>query len=400
MIISGIRTSQTEPGSLVEARVRFERPGAADEQVFVSSDGETPLTGDPNGLLLATFVPAWIAGERRLVIEGAVCPLLAANLRVAASILSGWYGGFPPLPEIDASLSYRTPAAGAAMFVSGGVDSLATMRNLTTVLPHGHPDRPTAAILIDYQDVRNVTHEETEARFAARRRSCGAVCADAGLRLITIRTNLRRLGGGMGVWMTRYHGSFLAAMGHMLSDTFCTMYVAASRDALHLGPWGSHPLLDPFFSSRHVRISHHGIEFSRLRKVGLLKDWPAALDAVNVCVSPESRGRNCGRCEKCMRTKLHMLVEGCLANAGAFAEKDVSPADLAGVRIKSEVAYENWMDAMPGLRALGRLDLTAVIDRKIQAYRRRRGALRLVGSVVSPVTFLARRCAALARSRR
>lgn len=399
MIISGVRFAETDRGGVVETRIRLERRGAVDEHFFVQVEGEGRIAADPNGMLLAAFVPAWLAGERRIVVEGTVCPLLVANLRMAAAVLAGWYRDFPALPEIDADRAYRAPASGAAMFLSGGVDSLATMRNLTTVLPPGHPERPIAAVLIDYQDVRNVAREETEARFASRRHACGAVCADAGLRLVAIRTNLRRLNGSMGVWMTRYHGSFLAAIAHFLGGDFCTMYVAASRDALHLGPWGSHPLLDPLFSSRHVRIAHHGVEFSRIRKVGLLRDWPAALDAVNVCVSPSSRGRNCGRCEKCTRTKLHMLAEGCLANAGAFAERDVSPADLAGVRIKNDVACENWMDAVPGLQAVGRPDLVAAIEREIQAYQRRRGARRLAGSVLRPVTFVARTCAALARPR-
>lgn len=372
MIIDRLRTIDANGERRVEARVWFEDGSPRDEVVFASVAGAARPAVDPNGFLLGGFLPAWLAGERRIVVEGAVCPLLVANLGIAASMLSGWYRDFPPLPLIEAERRHQAPVQGAAIFLSGGVDSLASLRHLTTVLPPGHPERPGAAVLVDYQDIRNVSRDETEARFIQRSARCRAVCEDIGVQLVTIRTNIRRLNDDPQTWIHRYHGAVLAAMGHFVSDDFCLLHVAATNEAAHLDPWGSHPLLDPFYSSRHLRIAHHGVEFSRLEKVGLLRDWSVALDTVNVCTSRESRGRNCGRCEKCIRTRLHLLVHGCLARAAAFAGEDVLPAELEKLRIGSVVMYSSWLDAVPMLRAIGRQDLLEVVERKIRQYHEAR----------------------------
>jgi hypothetical protein len=216
--------------------------------------------------------------------------------------------------------------------------------------------------------VGGLDRAETDARFARSLATSRELCADAGLDVIPMRSNLCRLNESMRFWMYQYHGAFLAGLAHFLGHEFRTAHIASSYPATHLVPWGSHPALDPLYSSQHVRLSHDGVELSRLQKVQQLRDWPAALDRMYVCTSDTSGGRNCGRCEKCVRTKLHLLVAGALARAGAFEDDDVTADQIRGIRIKTEYARICYEEALPGLRQLGRADLEEAVARAIRDY--------------------------------
>ncbi len=362
MIIDRIRRSDTALTNRVECAIRPET-GASDlAQIFASTEAPHSLEADPNGFLLGAFLPAWTAGERRIRVEGAICPLLAANLTIAASVFRTWFTDLPAPPSIEADFEYRPPGTRTAAFLSGGVDSLAMVRSLTSLRPPGHPDRPSAAVVVDYQHVGGLSREETDARFTRSVATSREVCAGMGLGVIPVRSNFCLLNGNMRFWMHRYHGAFLASMAHFLGREFRLFSIASSRPATNLAPWGSHAQLDPFYSSQHVRISHEGVELSRLQKVEVLRDWPAALDRMYVCTSNTSNGVNCGICEKCVRTRLHLLVAGSLKAAGAFAAGDVSEGEVRAVRIRSDYACVAYEEALPHLRRLGRDDLAAAAE--------------------------------------
>lgn len=371
MIIEKIRLIESETGPGVQADIRFETAKQDAHSIFAITDHSHRLTADPNGFLLGAFHPAWTAGERRIRIEGAVCPLLVGNLSIAASQVRRWFNDLPADPVIECDHEYRPPALRVGTFLSGGVDSLAMIRSLTSLHPVGHPDRPTAAIVADPHGVATLTREETDARFTRSTGTARAICNDVGMDVIPIRSNFGELNRSMTFWMYRYHGSFFASIGHFLSGEFRLLHLASSYPVTHLRAWGSSPLLDPYYSSQHLRISHHGFEMSRLQKVRQLRDWPLALNRMYVCTSRTSNGRNCGACEKCVRTKLHLLVEGRLADAGAFDENDVTEADIRAISIKTDGARLFFEEAVPGLVRLGRHDLVGAVGTVVEDYKRR-----------------------------
>ena len=49
---------------------------------------------------------------------------------------------------------------------------------------------------------------------------------------------------------------------------------------------------------------------ARLEKVRDLANWPTALEALRVCPARLEDGGNCGKCEKCLRTRLELLAAG------------------------------------------------------------------------------------------
>lgn len=276
MLISEIRT---EEGRL-SARFDFESKELAPLIGFIEG---AEIVADASSLLLAAWLPAWVGGENRIRIDGAVCPILLANLEVLGGVFQGWFRDMPsPRPVIECGLgSTLRPAGRRGAFLSAGVDSM-------SMLWERHKDIDVG-VLIDYQGVSSV--EESEARFKGRTAACRALCDDIGIDLWTVRTNLRLLNPNMSFWMKRYFGSFLAAVAHGLN--LREVFVASSYDALHLEPHGSHPLVEPNCSSEGLTIKHYGIHQSRLDKIRVLADWPLALDMMNVCTSRNSGGKNC-----------------------------------------------------------------------------------------------------------
>ena len=103
------------------------------------------LACNPNAFLLASIIPAMSQGERRIRVEGHVCPKLRNGLVTALQILREWYGhaGHSPV-EIEATEGFvptlkATPPR-VASFMSGGVDSLTTVRCNRMDFPLDHPE--------------------------------------------------------------------------------------------------------------------------------------------------------------------------------------------------------------------------------------------------------------------
>jgi hypothetical protein len=97
------------------------------------------------------------------------------------------------------------------------------------------------------------------------------------------------------------------------------MFIASSYDIPHLHPCGSHPLLDPEYSSYGMRIRHRDYEMSRLEKIKIVSQWDIAFQNFRVCLANVPDRLNCGKCEKCVRTMTELTALGLLHKTRAFA---------------------------------------------------------------------------------
>jgi hypothetical protein len=94
--------------------------------------------------------------------------------------------------------------------------------------------------------------------------------------------------------------------------------IASSYAYAQLHPWGSHPLLDPLWSTEAVEFTHDGCEAMRSEKVKAIARSGLALSTLRVCWANEQGEYNCGRCEKCLRTMLALHVAGVLERCTTF----------------------------------------------------------------------------------
>ena len=152
------------------------------------------------------------------------------------------------------------------------------------------------------------------------------VRALTGARLCIVRTNSKEL--RLQKWEDSC-GAQLAACLHLFSAEFSHALIGGSDayDELWL-PWGTNPVTDHLLSGGQMAIVHDGAAFCRTDKIAFLADVPAALRSLKVCWEGKDQGRNCGVCEKCVRTQINLMAVG-VADAPCF-DRSLDPRGIRG----------------------------------------------------------------------
>lgn len=151
------------------------------------------------------------------------------------------------------------------------------------------------------------------------------------------------------------------------------MYIGSTFDYKNVTTWGSTPLMDPLFSGSSLRIEHDGARLSRLEKVRLLAPWPEAINSVRVCFVNRPGELNCGRCEKCIRTKVELAAVGKLDASEAFGASEVSPKLVTEeLQILSPFAAVCYEEVIGPLRGRGHGSAADALETKLRNYRARR----------------------------
>lgn len=185
------------------------------------------------------------------------------------------------------------------------------------------------------------------------------------MRLETIETNW--------IHFTRHHrlarlttfGSCLGGIAHLLAPG--QMTIASSYSWEHLAPTGSHPLLDPLWSTTSTRIRLLGTDATRAEKTAAIAQRPDLLQDLWVCFeTPEG---NCGRCSKCVRTRAMLyLLDG---DQGGFPATLGNPVKRFG-QIARKGMERGFLPEMVGLaQAGGHTDLVKTLHRAQRSVLRR-----------------------------
>ncbi len=259
-----------------------------------------------DAFLAAALLPAMAAGNA-LRVTGAISPRLLAAVCTIQDIFQCWDGQqYRKIPvEAVARASAAPSGAGVACFFSGGLDSFYTLlkhRGEIThlIFVHGFDIKRTDRALRDRTS--RVLHEVA----AAYQKS-----------VVEVDTNLRDFTDRYFSWELS-HGAVLASVALLLSPLFSKVYMAASNTYLWLRPWGSHPLLDPLWSTEHTEIVHDGCEAMRIEKLARIVDDETVLRSLRVCWENRGRAYNCGRCEKCLRMMVELRMLGVLDRCTTF----------------------------------------------------------------------------------
>ena len=388
MRIENFKTETRNDWARVAATVTWEDCNRPTREVFFETTGAAAqdLTCNPDAFLLATIVHAMHHGEKRLFIDAEVCPQLRNGALIALRWMRhwrrhDWYRANSPLIEIEAKLrshplTPQTPPRAGFLF-SGGIDSLATLRANHLSFPPDHPGYIRDGIFIHgfnfgrYEDAEQVeAFKDLEARLQA-------FSQQIGLNLISVRTNLRHLDNDNPIWAHELQGAALSAVAHTLARRLTDVSIGSTYEISIMQPKGSHPLLDPNYSSFNLRMHHSGLEYSRLEKTKLVADWDTALHQLRVCdktnalqTKLETEMQNCCECEKCVRTMTTLVALGKLEQASTFRVKDVTRNLLSSVKpdIKDSYRASCYTDLIAPLAAQGRNDLANELDRIVARF--------------------------------
>ena len=323
--IGEIQTNRTYQGWHVAIPVSIPGKSRVVDFRFPAAAGE-PVLGD--ALLCLFLMPAMMHG---LALRGLppLSPRLAANLPRIQDVLRKWFPAFRSIAVDVTTIPSAAPAPGVLSFFSAGLDSWHTiMRNRGEL---------SAVAYVHGYDVPG-TSGETHAAIGRRLRSAAPL---HGVPFLEIETNYREHGEDfLGEYMIT-HGAALAAIGHFMSRSCGRLLTPSSSSFASQIPWGSAALLDPLWSGDALEVVYEGAEFTRPEKAPVIAAHPEILPQLIVCWDGYTGGKNCGRCEKCLRTMLGLAIAGMEDLSPAFAEP-LTVETVNSLRFKHRYFLEYW----------------------------------------------------------
>lgn len=357
MIVDDLRLEGESDRAELSARLRLESAAEAPERLwfrFPQDMAGDQIDGSPflPGLLMA----AMCLGEE-LVIDAPVSARLLDGAELAKAVMRSWWPHMDDVSVRGERVALATGAGSRGTLFTRGVDSwfTALTQPVDTLLYSSSADFVWGKV--------DSGPEETERRrrpVVEIHRSC-AERLDC--RLVVVDTNLRHFIEPLIGWGYS-HGGILTACGLAVGEQLGELRVPSSFELGNLVPLGTHPLLDPHWSTERTRIVHDGTDHTRMQKAVVLAEDEFALDHLLVCNSPDPRV-NCGRCGMCLMTMVMLEPIGALERCPTFREplsawrlaKLAAPNLLsrsaAGIRIREMPEYA----ARPALGAALRVGL-------------------------------------------
>lgn len=278
--------------------------------------------GNGDFALAALLLPAMRTGEP---LE--ICVPISTRLRRSIDQIQDIYRCWDPTlsrvtikaPVYEGSSSLTRCPTQVGLFFSLGVDSFYTLlKNKTGRSNNG--EVITYLIVVHGFDIYfgkwNTNLYPLVLTNAAK------VAQELDAKILPVATNIRDLSDQFADWGVLYHGAAMASVALAVENLFSKVYIAASNSYARLHPWGTHPLLDPLWSTEKVSLVHDGCEATRLEKVYFIARFPIVLETLRVCFMNPNNEYNCGRCEKCLRTMI------CLYLAGALQQCKTLPKEL------------------------------------------------------------------------
>lgn len=217
---------------------------------------------------------------------------------------------------------------GHACAFSGGVDSFYTFLQLRSPTSEVGP-LTDALFMAGFDMPLNLTASIQQLADAFTE-----LMRDSGIRLWVGATNVRKFVNAVD-W-TNAHGQALAASALFFEPLWQTFTIPSSYLRESHPRWGTHPELDPLLSTENLRLSHHGADLHRVDKLRRIVQFRDAESRLRVCWIQDIGLRNCGVCEKCLRTMTALDLLGALPRYTTFNRRRVPLLKLAKLSQRSE----------------------------------------------------------------
>ncbi len=315
MIITDLSIASCTHGFTTSANIEWEASEFPKQRLFfeVRNSAIPIIAPSADAFLLACYPLAALHGEPRVQIHGNPCPMLVEGLLTAHAWWAAWGGIGSEAPVIETAPAGPRPVpwlCSAAVFVSGGVDGFHTVMGNRSLFSREDPASIRQALFIEGYDISTRSWRPEPERYRQALALLEPVMAEADVRVLPCRTNLRDLPSRRGFWTYRHNGAALVAAGHVAVPSRGFLFIGSGYHLKHRVAMGSCPELDPLYSSQRLSVQHFGARLTRVQKLRELASWPRAIAALRVCPGGAADGPNCGVCEKCLRTRLELLVAG------------------------------------------------------------------------------------------
>lgn len=321
-----VRTGEVDGRIAMTCTVRYENDKMPPDTISTSVDGRWAdlVVPGPDHLVPVLLVLAARLGDD-LRIDAPIDPDWAEACRRAHALQASWWGWRPArLVAPAARRRRRRPwrparARGRGHCFTCGVDSWSVYLALRDT-----PEAPTHLVHVDC---------DVHWSDALRRARIGHVRATAdrlGLPLVEVHTDIRATIEPHTEWGRHAHGAVLAGAGQLLSGGLGTLTISPSNFWPDATPYGSHPGLDPLWSTPSLAIRHPGADEPRHHRVFRVAADPLAAATMQVCLQ-QGAETNCGRCNKCLDTLTALVLSGRTGWEGRFVAP-FDPEAIAGLK--------------------------------------------------------------------
>jgi hypothetical protein len=293
----------------------------------IPSQYASAITESSDSFIIASLFRA-MEQKTDVIVKGVLSPSLLRNLAEYQAIWHCWLPHkYQPI-EIIAEEEQETPLAVNDEFItpfSGGVDSCFSAfthaKNLC-----GRTNRNIGLAMMVHGFDIPLSEPEMFARAYAKNEE---MLKSLELELFYVSTNFRSLKQD---WEHSFVTGLVSCMS-LLKGKYKGGLIPSGEPYQDLiNPWGSHPMIDYLLSSDNFTIQHDAARFTRGEKTEVLTQWLEALQNLRVCWQGKEKDRNCGKCEKCIRTILNFKAVG--ADVPPCFSEDVTNAQIYQLALK------------------------------------------------------------------
>lgn len=377
MLVRDLQVDERNGWAVLSAEVVHERAGTRN-RIEYRFRGVAPDEVSRRGDAFLTFllIPAMFAGED-LVLEAPVSSKLLSNTQGIVDLIHSWDPRYARV-RVDAAPAAvgEGRGAGVALFFSGGVDSFYSLLKNLDEHPEG-PDAITRLVHVHRYGTRHGYDEATRDKITSHMEG---IARASGKELLLVDGNLREQ--WRAPWRM-HHGPALISTMLPLGSIIGRCLVASSWAPQTEHPWGTHPELDPKWSTEDIQIINDASGIYRTEKLASrVAHSHLALENLRVCWRDDAQPKNCGRCRKCVQAMVVLHTEGVLDRCTAFESPlqarwvwgmNLEGRRFSGVRhaeLLGSSMQDRWMRA--GFRfAILRQDVSTAMGRLRQRRRER-----------------------------
>lgn len=290
---------------------------------------------DCDSYLLAVIIDA-MQEKRDVIVKGNISKHLLSNLVEYQSAWDKW------LPDIYSCVNIKVDSirndsavvSGAICAFSGGIDgTFSVWRHSQKKYSYRSQEIKLCSMVHGFDIPLG-----DKSSFQNAYKRAQKTLSDIPLKLVPIQTNCRQIKKIN--WEQTFSCTLVAALSNFKKVAgICIVGSSNPYDSL-VFPWGSPLVIDHLLSSGDFNVIHDGASHNRTEKVKEICDWKRGVEHLRVCWEGKLRDQNCGKCEKCVRTKLNFLASGA-SIPKCFPESNIVD-DIKNITLKNEAIRGEW----------------------------------------------------------